>query len=287
MSMNSVKINNILIILIFISFAISFFNKPPIYPLFAYMVIIFVILSLPMLLKENLKITKIQYVLLAISLFQLYLAVISGISIKEIFNYNCLRHDGNFYITYLPLLILPFLSRFTFSLNLKKMLKCFIVFQCLLTIILMIYIYTTNFSCENRFFCCHFLFKAHNAAGGYYMVMALFAFFYWKYEKRRKIYFLNFLLNLCALIITFSRGSIIGIFFAFLYYFYDLYRMKKLKFLTNISILIALLIVYYVGYSIWSKNPSLSILESQLGFYKAGTVADRLFFYGPELLMIF
>jgi len=274
------KVTNLIIVVIFISLLLSFFNKPPIYPLFVFLVIFLLIVCLPFFLEKKTVILNIQFYLILIALYFLYSAIIiSQIPISYMINYEFFRHDGNYFISFMPLIILPFLKHIKFDINFNKLVIVFITLVSFITFWAILLIILNNFSCEGRFKVCHFFFKSHNAAGGYYMIVTLLSFFYWRYYKKKMIFFLFFLINFIALVMTDSRGSLIAFLLAMIYYVLE----KKHRYVTKnaftIFISMILLYIYYIGY-ISSDNLNFN-------FQREGTVLDRIFNLWPRAIQDF
>jgi len=275
------KINNVVILFIFLSLLLSFFNQPPVYPLFVFIVIGFVIVSIVYFINKNYNILAIQFYSFLIALYFMYSGIIlSKMPINEVLDYEFFRHDGNYFISFMPLMILPFLRKVDFNINFNKLIFTLITVVSIITFGIIILILINNFSCEERCNVCHFLFKAHNAAGGYYMILSLISFFYWKYYKKNKLFLIFFIINFVALIMTYSRGSMIGFFLALIYYFLEVNNKNKLKHLLNITIAMTLGLIYYIGYS-------LSINDIDISFYKSGTIMDRVFNLWPRAIQDF
>ena len=276
-----VEIERIVILLIFLSLLLSFFNKPPIYPLFVFIVIGGLLVNSLYFIKKNPNILLMQFYAILIAIYFLYSAVVlSHIPFSQIINYEFFRHDGNYFISFMPLIVLPFLRKVNFNINFNKLIYIFITAVSIITFSIIILILVNNFSCEERCNVCHFLFKAHNAAGGYYMVLTILSFFYWKYYKKNKLFLIFFLINFIALIITYSRGSMIGFFLAMIYYFFEIKNKNKLKLFLNIFIVLVLGLIYYIGYT-------LSVNELNISFYKSGTIMDRVFNLWPKAIQDF
>lgn len=122
------------------------------------------------------------------------------------FNFGYYRYDGNFIISYAPLLVLPFMAM-TFDLG-----RCVKVFLHLTTWInlplLVIHHQLGQFGG---------LFQTQNAAGGFFSISATVGLFYFL-QRKSPMTFAIMLLNLMFLFETYSRGSWIGLLAGFVCY---------------------------------------------------------------------
>ncbi|WP_026464817.1 O-antigen ligase family protein [Adhaeribacter aquaticus] len=116
-------------------------------------------------------------------------------------NFKFYRYDGNFIISYLPLLVLPF---FSFNFNIGKLFRNFLYITSFISILAFI---AKGLKFQDGF---SGLFIANNAAGGFYSIVTSLAFIYF---LERKTYTNLFLLALNAFFLyaTYSRGSILGL----------------------------------------------------------------------------
>ena len=113
------------------------------------------------------------------------------------------RYDGNFLISFLPLLALPILPRIT--IDIERTLKMFLVFSVVVSFLPSIYqFYTAGYSTG--------LFVATNAFGGFLMALIALALS-WLLSTKHKVGPM-FLLFACAgmLALSSSRGSLLGVF---------------------------------------------------------------------------
>jgi len=86
------------------------------------------------------------------------------------------------------------------------------------------------------------------------MIISIFTFFYWRYMGKKWYYFVFFIINFLALIMTVSRGSILAIIVAFLFYFMELFGIKKIiRFGIHLIILIIFLFFLFKGYKKWQE----------------------------------
>jgi hypothetical protein len=154
------------------------------------------------------------------------------------------RFDGNFIISYLPLLVMPF---FNANLPIEKIFRYLLYFVTILNIINVIwYLYVGAFPYFG-------FFTATNAAGGFFSLMASLAFVFY---LRRKTYWnlLLFLLQIVFLIFTTSRGSMIGLSLGIFFFLCVKYRKSYFIHLTIFTILILQIFLIYRFYPVYVKN---------------------------------
>jgi len=168
--------------------------------------LILLIPLLPLLLFDY---RPLHAVFVSLGAMLLYFAVSAVIyDYHSLFNYDFYRRDGNVFVAFAPLLILS-LQRI--RVDTVRILRYFVYWATgINAICLVIYFRTghTIFIREEGIY--HFLFVAHNAAGGYLAVILAFAIgLYWGTRERRFIVLA--LINMAGLFATDSRGSMIGI----------------------------------------------------------------------------
>jgi O-antigen ligase len=113
------------------------------------------------------------------------------------------RYDGNFFVTFLPLIVLPILPRI--KLDVVRVVKSFVSFALFISVAPAIYQYfTTGYS--------NGLFVATNAFGGFLISIIAYIFAWWMGAKRKSFPSLIFLVALTMLILSSSRGSMLGVF---------------------------------------------------------------------------
>jgi O-antigen ligase len=126
----------------------------------------------------------------------------------SLLEYGFYRRDGNVFITFAPLLLLSLLR---LDIDLDRLVRSFVyVASALNGVFLVIYAITggTIFFHQPGFY--HFLFVAHNAAGGFLAVLTALSLGYYVAKRDRVFLFLT-LLNLVGLFASDSRGSILGL----------------------------------------------------------------------------
>ncbi len=195
--------------LVFLSLLFSFFNLIPVYPLFFIIGCLLAVLIIP---RERLyRVNIVTFWVFAAGVFYVLSALLSGLPVKEILSFDFFRRDGNFYISYLPFLILPFVH---VRVDLLKYAKIFLYFQTTVTVVLILSVLVGRpiggFD-TSQGYVYHFLFVAHNAAGGYYLVVTCLAFAMYWFERRNVVHLFIFIINLLALFMSGSRGSQIGL----------------------------------------------------------------------------
>lgn len=118
------------------------------------------------------------------------------------------RRDGNFVISYAPLLVLPL---FRFRFDLEKYFRRFYLFALAIYGVLflryLVRAYPDYILALEVF---GGLFYAQNAMGGFMAILGSLAFAYF-YHRRGRREFFGFLLVFLMLVATFSRGSILGL----------------------------------------------------------------------------
>ena len=201
---------NLFIITIFI---ISLFaTVTNIIPLSVSYSILSIFIPFIVLKKFLLKETKIDKILFYLILMLGYFFISTLIYAPEsFFEYDFYRRDGNVFITFLPLLIL---LNFNFKIDIECVIKSFIYFATMINLIFLCIFFVTGgtiwFHEENIY---HFLFEAHNAAGGFLMILTAFSLgLYLRYKNSYNLFIL--FINLLGLYETNSRGSIIALFFS-------------------------------------------------------------------------
>jgi len=111
------------------------------------------------------------------------------------------RYDGNFFISYLPLLVLPFLS---IKYNVDKLFRYFLYVSTVVNL----FVYSINVLQNRSTF--SGLFLSTNGAGGFYSIVTSLAFIYFM-EKKSYKNLIILILNALFLYATYSRGSILGL----------------------------------------------------------------------------
>lgn len=276
---------NLLIIIIFI---ISLFASiTNIIPLSASYGILSIFIPFIILKKFLLKESKINKILFYVILMLGYFFISTLIYAPESFlEYDFYRRDGNVFITFLPLLILLY---FKFKINVENIIKSFIYFATMINLIFLCIFFVTGgtiwFYEENVY---HFLFEAHNAAGGFLMMLTAFSLgLYLRYKNNYNLFIL--FINLLGLYETNSRGSIL----AFIFSIIMLYSLKKgyEKYLANLFIIGQIIIYSFIyinaPYNFLDESLfSVDIIDNDF-IDRGGTFINRGFYLWPRAIYLF
>jgi O-antigen ligase len=132
----------------------------------------------------------------------------------SLFNVDFYRRDGNFFVTMTPLL---FLSSTIFFVNLERTLRWFVYistfanFAVLSTwVITGIALFRSQVGYQATTPIYHFLFVAHNAAGGFLAILSAYSVAM-LLERRNLLTATIVAINIAALFLTSSRGSMLGL----------------------------------------------------------------------------
>jgi O-antigen ligase len=152
------------------------------------------------------------------------------------FTFEYYRRDGNFIISYAPLLVLPL---FCLKFELKKVVRYFYCTVLCLYVILFIYHFVTlNSYSKLGIITFGGLFHARNAVGGFLAVMAGLGFAYY-YHRRGLKELCFFLMIFVMLVATYSRGSILGFLMGLLAWYCTITkRFKTLAVIIAIPVLL-------------------------------------------------
>lgn len=204
----------------------------------------------------------------------------------SVIEYSFYRRDGNVFITYAPLLLLSLLK---LNINIKLIVRKFIIFSSTLNIIfLVVYAVTggTLFFYEPGIYV--FLFVAHNAAGGFLATISALSIGFYCYKKERLFLILS-LGNLAGIYFTDSRGSILAL---LLSWFIVLVMKGKYFRLT-----VAVTIIFQIAMLSWLYlNAAPNFLTTELGavdsftlgeLSRGGTFIMRGFYLWPRAIYLF
>lgn len=129
-------------------------------------------------------------------------------------NFDLYRRDGNFIISFAPLLVFPFLEK---KFNIEKLFYFYLVF-CVVVNVVLFFVFFGNAGGFRG------LYDAHNASGGFLSILSTLAFaFFWR--KKSYINLILFVLSFFMLFATDSRGSLLGFLLGVLFYF--LWKNRK------------------------------------------------------------
>lgn len=270
------------------AFLFSFFNIIPAYPIFIVLAILF--LMLYVYIPEKIKFSKTNKILYIIGFYYLFSALISGVRLTEFFSYDNFRHDGNFFITYMPL-FLPFLtSQYRSKIDYKKLLIKMYLFISFITLFLTLSFllkHPIGIAADGIY---HYLFKAHNAAGGYYLMISLFGLFVY-FEKKKFMYLFFFFSNTGALYLTKSRGSLLAFVWVVGLLIIDyLFKNKKLKKFYYVITIIGVIVIiggsYYLSkeYGISNLMPTKTEVLDLNNPNRTANISDRLFVLWPRAI---
>lgn len=262
------SINNWIIIICYISLFCSITNLIPGSVSFVLLLLIF-----PYLFVRKERWSGLQKVLLCIYIYFFLSALIYDA--KALITPNFYRRDGNFFATFLPLLILTDTG---LDFSVKKVTECFLVFESVVNVLCLILFYSGNQSLLFRGISLvsgdlyHFLFIAHNAAGGFLScVLAISAGFLVNEKGLKKLLFLFCTLsNLIGVWASDSRGTIIAVLVALCLVFIKNIEFKGKKhtvYLDLLLIVLLLAVVFIIEvyiYKVWGTNAINSELRTSI-----------------------
>lgn len=163
------------------------------------------------------------------------------------------RYDANIFVSYLPLLLFPFLN---LKFEKDKIVNYFFFFESLISIILLVLYKYNGFNfgnlSDNQMFTG--LFFAANAAGGFYSVICCIALVYWWHNRKSLDYIFFALVNLFCLFSTFSRGSIIGLFIGGFLFILIIYKKYLISFLLFMGLFLIQLYLVYDSYPLYKNE---------------------------------
>ncbi|WP_372633796.1 O-antigen ligase family protein [Fodinibius sp.] len=198
------------------------------------------------------------------------------------------RRDGNFIISYAPLLILPL---FSYEFKLRQYFRRFYLFAVILYGTLFFYhLLTANLGGGLNEVIFGGLFYAQNAAGGFLSILGSLGFAYCYHRRNKKEAFLLFLI-LIILLATYSRGSILGLVLGIMgWYFAITGRFKTLLLLLFVPVLFTIgsLMIGYPFYKsqLATTNHVQVELDDEVG-QKNANVMIRLFYNFPRAYHVF
>lgn len=190
--------------------------------------------------------------------------------------YAFYRRDGNFFITYLPILILGLVP---LRMRPGKWLRRFVIWASLFSLGAYLWLPVQSDGLH------HLAFIAHNAAGGFLsIVLALCLGLYW--GRRQKVFLLLALLDFYLLYETGSRGSLLALAVAFVQILILKGRFNKLFLAGAVVSMIALL---SFTYPLWLEagkpdNGFESLGEINLPIMRSATIINRGEYLWPRAL---
>lgn len=220
-----------------------FFSVTNLIPISVIPFIVFSLLA-PFIFVTSLKIPKVSF----------WTAVFFTISIINILVYSpnsfidpsFYRWDGNFFVSFLPLLFLPLLPEN--NINIKKIITIFVIFAILSNLIFVIYQTFFGFTVTG-------LFLATNAFGGFMMIVLSFAFSNFFYSRKNTFNLIILGLAVMLLLMSYSRGSILAIAAAIICVFFN---RRGNFFITRFALLFIVLtqaIILYFTYPVYEASP--------------------------------
>ncbi len=185
-------------------------------------IVLYIFIVLPFLPIDLNKIPLVPfYTGTLFTYFLLWTLIYDPLSLVD---YNFYRRDGNVFISFMPLLGLSLLR---LNFNFSKLLKRFVYFASTINFLLMFYYHFLGMSLfHSTPMANHFLFIAHNAAGGFMAILVALNLGLVITNHRRKLLILFLVINILGLVSTDSRGSILGVLLSALIFF--LPRLKVL-----------------------------------------------------------
>lgn len=190
-------------------------------------------------------------------LFTLFTVVSTALYSPGAFlEYGFYRYDGNFFISYLPLLVLPF---FAYRFDIGKLLKLFLLSSTAInSVVYAIY----SLSGQTTF---SGLFLSTNGAGGFYSIVTSLALLFFWYRKTYTN-LLILLLNLLFLYATYSRGSMLGLGLGFVCLFFLNHNKVSLIRLAFVAVIIVQVVILFFSYPDYKKyvfnGPTENIYEN-------------------------
>lgn len=208
--------------------------------------------------------------------------------INSFIEFGFYRRDGNFIISYAPLLVLPL---FSFEFKLDKYLRTFYIFALTLYGVLFIYhLLTTDIFSGGLAAVFGGLFYAQNAVGGFLAILCSLGFAYY-YHRRGKREFLCFLLLFIILVATYSRGSILGFVLGVAaWYLTTKERFKTLFVMLLIPVMLTVGSVM-IGYPFYKSSITASnVVETEIEEgvdTKGANILIRLYYSFPRAYHLF
>lgn len=195
--------------------------------------------------------------------FLAFLVSVIFYDFRSLLDFGFYRRDGNFIISYAPILVLPL---FNLRFNLENYLRYFYrVALGLYSIIFVYYLVNLNISADLNALVFGGLFYAQNAVGGFLSILGALGFAYFYNRKTKKEFFFFFLI-MAMLFMTYSRGSILGLILGIAAWYLAVNKhFKTLIILISIPVLltIATLMIGYPSYQ--SKISTGNLVEEKVG----------------------
>lgn len=267
-------------IIIILSLAFSVTNYIPL----SLLVILLLPLSIISVIyrHEIFKIKKIELYLILLYAYIIISTIIYNPS--SFMDFDFYRRDGNFIVSYLILFVFVFLP---ISIHIDFNKTFTILFPAYTVISIIGYVVMPKEITEDGSGgAVHFFFVSHNAAGGFYSIIAAIAIGMWL-ETKKKIYILYSLVFLACLYETNSRGSILAICAAIAYSFVNFKKPRAvflLFLLFQIGIVCETYPVWLAMGKVMSENANFTVsnISSGIDFQRVGTFIDRLYYLWPR-----
>lgn len=207
------------------------------------------------------------------------------------FQYDFYRRDGNFFVTFTPLILLSILC---LRVDIERIFTLFLYFATSINLFsYLLHLINPNFAgyaAERNIYLFHFI--THNAAGGF--LANLLALSVAIFLKKRSLLHLSFVvINSMTLLATHSRGSVLAFFGACVAYLF--FKERFSKWLVWI-ITAATLILLFFCYPIWQDlgspmhffDPDTQEgMQSDLEFERSETFLDRALYLWPRAFDLF
>ena len=285
----------------------SFTNKIILYPVFMFWALL-LLLTINLIQIQKVGVTTLWLSLISLGLYFFLSAVMSGVPINNILSYGFFRYDGNFFVAFFPLFFLPFIfkNKIKPKGHFLAYVEGIIWFISGVTLFLTItYLLHHPIGSVDIYGIYFYLFKAHNAAGSFYLVMFFINFLLLlnpKYKRSRLGNLISSLIFLVALLITKSRGSIFGLLLAFFVLIINnTIPLKKFRQII-ISLLVLSLIIFNIVLLVWGYKGWIDLGKPTTTFFQEKAlpsflntlsvekysrfenIADRLFYLWPRAI---
>jgi O-antigen ligase len=231
----------------------------------------------------NIVFPKYNLFALLILLYCIFNAMLTGLEINNIFNYEAIRYDANIFYAFIPFLVIS--SKTVKLSEIDKWVRSISILSSVA------YLVSTVMSFP--------LFESHNAAGGYFMVLMAYVLGRVAIDDRNA-WGLPLLLLLFALIASDSRGSLFAVMGVWITFkaINHFPRLSKVLLLSGIVVMISLLAyaykfwhdngsVYLYDYSSFQSETDGIDFEGLLLGERPGTILHRLFYLYPMSIDMF
>ncbi len=196
------------------------------------------------------------------------------------------RRDGNFFVTFLPLLVFSLVAM---PVDLERVVKYFVVWAGVANLILLtIYFFTGGTMLFREEGVYHFLFEAHNAAGGYLSVITALTFAVWRNAATKPIWIILLLGDLVGLYLTESRGSELALLLS--WWLVVCLKERHIKKVVIAVVVVTVAVLLYT-YPIWvSSGKPGGVADVSVGDGITGrdaNVLDRVLYLWPRAVDLF